>query len=188
MVASLTKFKGGRELQAFLDTLPAKVEKNIMRSALRQGANVIKEDAKARVPVEDGDLRDSIKVGTRARRGQVKATVKTDDFKANWAEFGTAPHFIKVSEDAKPTKKTRRGPRKVSIGTINKMVRRGSLVIGGDFVGQSVSHPGARPNPFMRPAVDTKTNEAIMAVGNQIRKRLTKEGLNVPDALEVDDE
>src|SRR5690606_2190781 len=154
MTTSLTKFKGGKELQAFLDTLPAKVEKNIMRSALRQGANVIKEEAKARVRVDKGDLRNSIRVSTRSRRGQVTATVKTDDFKAKWEEFGTAPHFISVKDSAKPTRKTRRGPRKVSIGTVNKMVKNGSLVIGGDFVGESVAHPGAKPNPFMRPAAD----------------------------------
>jgi len=188
MATSLTKFKGGRELQAFLNTLPAKVEKNIMRSALRQGANVIKDEAKAQVPVDQGDLEKSIRVSTRSRRGEVKAIVKTDDYKAKWVEFGTAPHFISVKESAKPTRKTRRGARTVSVGTVNKMVKNGSLVIGGDFVGESVAHPGARPNPFMRPAIDSKTNEAIVAVGSQIRKRLTKEGLNVPDALGVDDE
>jgi len=188
MATTLTKFKGGKELQDFLNTLPAKIERNIMRSALGQGANVIAKDAKARVPVDRGGLKKSIRVSTRSRRGQVTATVKTDVFTANFVEFGTAPHFIKVSEEAKPKKMTRRGRRKVSTGTINKMVKSGSLVIGGDFVGQSVSHPGAKPSPFMRPAIDSKASEALVAVGNQIRKRLTKEGLNVPDALEVGDE
>lgn len=83
---------------------------------------------------------------------------------------------------------TRHGKKTYSIGTLNKMAHRGSLKIGENFVGESVHHPGAQPKPFMRPAIDEKQGEAIRAVGEQIRKRLTKEGINTSDGLEVDDE
>ena len=164
MATSLKKFKGGPELQAFLNQLPANLERNVMRSGLRQGANVIRKDAQERVPVKSGELRKSIKVRTRSRRGQVTATVETRDFKAHWIEFGTDPHEIT--------------PKKPD----------GALAFG-DTVVKAIQHPGTHAQPFMRPAADSKADAAVVAVGDQIRKRLaTKHGLTTPAGLEVDDE
>lgn len=191
MATTLMKFKGGAELAKALQELPVKIERNIMRSALRAGAKVVLDEAKRNINDRSGDLSRSLRVSTRSRRGEVTATLKAGDREAYYAhmvEFGTAAHFISVSDEAKPSRLTRRGIKNYGIGTINKMVNAGSLVIGGNFVGASVSHPGAKPNPFMRPAIDEKQGEAIVAVGEQIRKRLTKQGLNTPDALEIDDE
>lgn len=187
MATSLNVFKGGAELQKLLNTLPAKIERNIMRSALRQGANIIKQAAQENIRNVSGDLAKSVRISVKARGGKVAASVKAGDEKAfypHMVEFGTAKHFIKVSDEARYTRKTRKGRKKVSVGTINKMVARGSLVINGNFVGASVIHPGAAPHPFMRPAADEKTGEAIQAVVTQIRKRLTKEGINAPAAPE----
>jgi HK97 gp10 family phage protein len=180
--------KGGAELQRFLDQLPAKLEANVMRSALRQGAKLIADEAKAQAPVAppnsenkrlyggyEGALRDSIRVSTGLKKGKVTASVKAggkkrkskrgaDVFYAHMVEFGTAAHSIK------PTKK---GGKKF-------------LSFGGIFA-RSVEHPGAAPRPFMRPALDGKAGAAIVAVGAQIKKRLTKEGLNASD-IEVEDE
>lgn len=163
MSTTLSKFKGGKELQDFLNTLPAKVENNILRSALRQGANVIKAEAKANINDDTGDLSRSVRVKTSSKGGLVKAKVEAKDHKAHWVEFGTEPHMITPKE------------------------KEGALGVNGRVV-SAVNHPGAKPYPFMRPAADSKTNEAVVAVGNQIRKRLTKEGINTPAGLEVDDE
>lgn len=163
-MAEYKSIKGGAELQAFLDQLPAKLEANIMRSALRQGANVIRDQAKANVPVKSGDLRDSIKISTRSKRGVVSASVKAGNRKAWYAhiiEFtGAVPHKIKAKG-------------------------KGWLAFGG-FFGKSVQHPGMKAKPFMRPALDARSSAAIQATGDQVRKRLTKEGLNAP-GIEVDD-
>lgn len=148
---------GGRELDAFLQTLSVKVEKNIMRSALRQGANAIKDEAKANVPVHLGELRRSIRVTTKAKGGQVSASVKAGNKKAfywRFVEFGTAAHKI-MPKNAR------------------------ALVFGGVVV-RSIDHPGAQAKPFMRPALDAKADAAIAAVAAQIRKRLTMEGINTP--------
>jgi HK97 gp10 family phage protein len=161
----LVNIKGGAELQRFLNQLPVKVEKNIMRAALRAGANVIKAEAKENVPVQDGDLKRSIKVSTSARRGTVRAKVKAGDQKAwywHFVEFGTAAHTIKA----------RNGKR---------------LFFNGIFA-KVVNHPGAKAKPFMRPALDNKANDAIRAVGRKISERLTKHGINNAPALEVEDE
>jgi HK97 gp10 family phage protein len=174
--------RGGRALDEALRTLVPKIQRNIMKSALRAGANVIKNEAKANAPVGPtsgenarlyggyaGALRDSIRtsVGTD-RSGRISAAVKVggktkkgaDVFYAHFVEFGTRPHLIK----AKPGE---------------------ALSIGGSLH-QSVQHPGMRPQPFFRPAFDNKAQAALTAVAEQIRRRLTKENINVPapEALE----
>lgn len=151
----ITRFKGGKELQEALNQLPAKIERNVMRSALRQGANVIRNQARQNVPVDDGDLKKSIKVSTRARGGKATATLRAGDEKAFYAhfiEYGVKPHGVKKGAD----------------------LSRGKLQDGK-------KHPGFPAKPFMRNALDDKSDEAIAAVAAQIRKVLsTKHGIDVP--------
>ena len=152
MTATVT---GLAELQAFLDQLPAKVEQNIMRAALRQGANVVKAEAMANVPVKSGLLKAGLKVSTKSRRGVVTAIVKAGGkhaYLARWIEYGTAAHFIK--------------PKKAK-----------SLFWAG-LMRDGVDHPGSQAKPFLRPALDSQAQAALMAVGEAIKKRLTKQGLN----------
>lgn len=161
-MSELVHVRGLKELQAFLDTLPAKMEANIMRSALRQGANVVKDEAKANVAVKSGLLRDGLKVSTRSRRGVVTASVKAGGkhaYLARWIEYGTAAHKI--------------APKKAK-----------SLFFGGIFA-EGVDHPGSAPKPFMRPALDTQSQAALVAVGHAIKKRLTKQGLSGAGDVEI---
>lgn len=159
-MAEFKSIKGGKELDAFLKSLPQKVEKNIMRSALRAGANVIKAEAKENVAVDDGDLKKSVRVSVSAKRGKIVAKVKSNLRHAHLVEFGTAAHKIEGKNG-------------------------GYLFFKGMGI-KSVNHPGAKKQPFLRPALDTKSNAAIVAVGNQIRARLTKQGIN-SGTLEVDE-
>lgn len=153
--------KGLADLQKFLDTLTPRLEKNVMRSALRAGAKVIQAQAIANVPVKSGELRKSIKITTRARGGRITASVRTKLFYGRFVEFGTAAHNIAA--------------------------KRGWLSFGGIFA-RSVQHPGAKPHPFLRPALDAMASAAVVAVGEQVKKRLTKEGLDVADVLVEGDE
>lgn len=158
----LKNIKGGRELQEMLNTLAPKLERNIMRGALAAGAKVILAEAKNNVPIKSGELRNSLRVSTRARKGQITASIKSGNKKVWYSrlvEFGTAAHTISA--------------------------KNGSLSFGG-FFAKSVDHPGARAKPYLRPALDSKSNDAIKEVGAYIGKRLTKQGLNAP-SLEVDD-
>lgn len=151
---------GGRALDDLLQTLPVKTETNIMRSALRAGARVYLDQVKQNIPVQQGFLRASARITTRkGKDGKISASVKVGNqlaFYANMVEFGTRPHVIK----ARPG---------------------GALNVNGSEV-KSVDHPGTAPHPFMRPAADAKFSQAVAAVQAQVRKRLTKAGLNVPPA------
>lgn len=150
---------GGAALDALLQSLPAKMETNVMRSALRAGAAVYLAQVKQNIPVKDGALRQSARITTKKNRdGSVSASVKVGNrqaFYAQMVEFGTRSHVIAP--------------------------RTGRLQIGGQFVGGAVEHPGSRPRPFMRPAADEKFTAAVAAVQKKVRDRLRAQGLDVPD-------
>lgn len=151
-MASETFIAGLADLDKILKTLPAKIEAKVLRGAVRAGAKKFEEEAKALVPVRSGDLRKSIRVTTRMRRGEVKATVTAgnkDAFYAYMVEFGTSQHFIKPKN-------------------------RKSLFFAG-LAKETVDHPGATPKPFMRPALDRGERPAIDAAVAYIRRRLPKE-------------
>lgn len=148
---------GGRELDALLQSLPVKVERNILRSALRAGAAVFRTEARQNVPVDEGDLRASIRVTTRTRRGTVYAAVKAGGSRAphwHWIEFGTAAHKIRP--------------------------KRQEALAFGRTVAREVDHPGGRPQPYMRPAFDSGQRAALAAIAAKIRERLTLQGINTP--------
>lgn len=204
-MSELVHVKGLSELQAFLDALPAKMEQNVMRGAMRAGAMPIRDEARRTAPIAApstrnrkeynaylGALRDSIRVSVKARGGRVTASVKAGGkakggvvvYWAGWAEYGTRPHFISVRDEAKPGRKTRNGWRGLSIRTLNRMAARGSLRIGQNFVGASVTHPGARPRPYMRPALDRQATNAVLRAGEYIKSRLsTKHGLDTSEII-----
>lgn len=165
------RVKGMKELQFFLDTLPAKIESNIMRGALRSAAKPMRDAAiqncptgepsesnKRKYRVYNGALRDSIRISGRIdkRAGTITAKVvaggkvrKTGAivYYAHMVEFGARPHS------------TRRG----GMGEAN--------------------HPGILPpRSFMRPAMDAESGAAVVAAGEYIKKRLSqKHGLDTSD-------
>lgn len=185
MSALQIKVKGLAELEKALRELPAKIEANIMRGALRAGAKSLQAEARQRAPMgppsqlnkaryggRAGLLRDSIRVtGVRLVKGRMTVGVEVggkvkdskkgaggDAYYAYWVEMGTKPHIIRARK---------RGGK------------RGRLAPGGRT---SVMHPGAQAQPFMRPALDAGGEAAVRAAGEYIRNRLaTKHGINVPD-------
>lgn len=169
--------RGVGDVQRFLDQLPAKMEKNILRGAVRAGAKVPLEVARKAAPAgppsaegarlyggHRGALRESLRISTRTRPGEVVGRViaggKTrsgaDVFYAHMVEGGTKPHDIK--------------PRRYK-----------SLFFAG-LMRQIVHHPGARAKPFLEPALTQHVRATLDAIGAYIRRRLTKAGIDVPDA------
>lgn len=145
--------KGGRELAQFLDQLAPKIQRNVMRGALRAGANVIAPAVRSGIRPQDGVLAANVKVRTGGRGAEVTARVYTRVFYARFVEYGTKPHTI--------TAKNRKG-----------------LSVGGLFF-QSVEHPGAQPRPYFRPAFDALHGAATQAVAAYVKDRLaTKHGLD----------
>lgn len=143
----------------------------MLRGAGRAGGRVIAEEAKDRSASDD--VARDIVVRTKTDDGRIVVTVTVKPgynwFRALWLEYGTDPHFISVDDSQRSGQGIRR---------INQQVRAaggdGSLVIAGQFVGATVWHPGARPEPFLRPALDIKEAEAIRAAQAYINSRIAR--------------
>lgn len=167
-MAETTHIAGLADLHKMLQQLPGKVEGNIMRGALRAGMKEFQAVALRHVPVDDGALRDSIKIKFRSRsqkHGWVRMQLVAGN-KAAWyshlIEYGTASFYTgKGKSNRKPY-------------TIKPKKREGALFFGG-VVRAEVTHPGIRPQPFMRPAADAGQGPALDATVKYIRTRLPKE-------------
>ena len=161
--------KGLSELNKFLQDLPVKMEANIMRGALRAGLKPIKEAAIQNCPVADpneenrikyggyrGALRDSIRISGRIdkKEGNVVARLIVGGKGKNGADVWYA-HLIELTGAA---------PHSLS------------------WRNTELNHPGFRPKPFLRPALDAQANNGVLAAADYIKKRLaTKNGLNTAD-------
>ena len=159
-------------LEKALNELPQKIERNIVRSALRAGLKGIRAEAQARVPVKSGELRNSIRVTAKLVKGQPVAAVVAGNKKAwygHFVEFGTGGNY-------EGTGKSVGGPY-----VIKAKNKKSLFLQGGGHPIKSVTHPGSRAQPFMRPAFDAGYRAAIDAFAGKVRQRLTKEGINIPD-------
>ena len=163
---------GGAELAAALQQFGANIERNMMRGALRSGAQVIAEEAKSRVPVDSGELKDSIRVRAgRIRNGKVMYYVQAGsskpikkkgpngkvEYKNPWyahlVEFGVRAHVIIAGGATKAGK---------------------VLASAARVLGEKVDHPGTQAKPFMRPALDNKADDAIGRVAEYLRARIAR--------------
>ncbi len=158
--------RGKSELRQFFAQLPEDIERKLLRGAGQAAIRVIADEARDRS--NSAEVEAGIKTKVRSDPGQVVAKVFVDGKWARslavWSEYGTSPHFISVDD-------SQRGGR--SVNRINKNV----LVINGQPVGTTVFHPGARPHPFLRPALDIKGVEAVAAAQRYINSRVTKSGI-----------
>ncbi len=165
--------KGKSAVKAYIAAVPGQLQDRVLRGAARAAANVVADEAKART--QSHEVAGAIKVATRREEGRVIASVQVKGpgaYLAPWEEYGTAPHFISVDD-------SQRGG--LSVRKINDQAKTGSLVIGGQFVGKTVYHPGAQPHPFLRPALDTKESEAMAAARGYIAARVGPAGITGTD-------
>lgn len=166
-----TNVSGLRELDLMMKQLPAKIEKNIMRGALRAGQKVFAKAAKSNLrqngSVDTGELEKSVRVRFKRKSekfGFIRSYVMAGNAKAyyaHWVEYGTATYY------------TGNGKTVGGAYEITPKVA-GSLLLGG-LLRDSVMHPGIRPKPFMRPAVDENFDTAVNKVAEYLRKRIPKE-------------
>jgi hypothetical protein len=106
--------------------------------------------------VDTGELMAGLKVGTRSRGGVVTSYVKTTGphaYLAKWVEYGVKAHNIAAKLN-------------------------GWLSFANVFV-KEVAHPGVKPRPFMRPALDRSGTAAVNETARYMRDKLsTKHGLD----------
>lgn len=163
-----------RQLLDRLETLEPRIARRFFVKALRAGAGPIQQSARSAVPVgpqfqlslrgyayqrpPPGNLRAAIKItqGTDRRTGlhyvevgpQYKrsAGVVVAPTYAHLVEYGTKPHVIR--------------PRQ----------RNGVLALAGRLIHGSVRHPGARPHPYLRPALEQNRTSAVSRVAESLNQ------------------
>jgi HK97 gp10 family phage protein len=140
---------GLKELDDALKNLPEYLQKRAMKEAFIAGGQIIQQTAVALAPRRRGNLAAAIELKfiPDMGNGQGGVAIYVNKKKAWYGrleEFGTAPHVIRV----------RRGK---------------ALKIGSTYV-KEVQHPGAAAKPFMRPAFDTKKQEAVNVIALTLRK------------------
>lgn len=162
--------RGKAEVQAYMAAIPAKMNR-VLRGAARAGAKIVADEIKVNTPSDE--VKKNIRIRSRKGDDQIKVTI---DVKPGWGrsvgtwlEWGTDPHFISVDASQRKGR---------SVGRINKLAKEEgsshSLVIGGQFVGTTVLHPGSRPQPVFRPSLDHKEGEAIAAAQAYIRAHVSR--------------
>lgn len=181
--------KGGPELLATLDLFPNNVQRNVLRGALRAGAKIIRDEVKSTIPVRKGRLRRSITYGSQVRDGGPIGYVRLRGYVAyigHFIEFGVSPHLIK-SRATKTGERSVVAPAGHTVRYIGKVrTNARSLKIGRKFVGPVIHHPGFASKPFMRPALDHKAKEAIVAMGEYMAHRIQYGDIKAP-RLDVDE-
>lgn len=156
MASQLVKFQGIPEINQVLDALPKRVGGRFLRGILNKNAKILVLEAKRNASNADvtGETTKSIGVlqgkGSERNASVTVGPRRGSGFKGHTAhlqEYGTAPHTI----TAKPGK---------------------LLAWNGGFA-TSVRHPGTAPQPFMRPAVDSKMGEVVNGIRRDLRLALS---------------
>ena len=167
-MANETTVHGLKELHQMLQQLPVRIERNIMRGAIRAGANVFRDAARLAAPVDDGVLKRSIKTGSsKVTKGTVTVNVGTDLYYARMVEFGTASYY---TGNGRSVRKPYQIPKLSKTGKRNKKALK-----FGNVIVNSVTHPGIRPQPFMRKAFDGSSGDVIQQFATYVAQRLDKE-------------
>lgn len=129
-----------------------KLSNKVVRGILNKAAKPIIAEAKSRVSKNNGDLEKSI--GSIPGRGLGKGEQvyvgprrggRFKGYAGHLVEYGTAPHIIKAKAAG------------------------GLLHLRGNVFVNEVQHPGAAARPFMRPAFDTKKDEAIGIIKDECK-------------------
>ena len=168
---SSVEIKGLAELDKLLKELPVKIERNVIRGALRAGQKQMQDAAKARLrqngSIKTGALERSIRIRFKRkseRYGWVRSYLIAGNKEAWYShliEYGTGSFYSGQGNSKKQ-------PYEI------KPKNRKSLFFAG-IARKLIIHPGIQPKPFMRPAWDATNQQSIDSIAEYIRTRLPKE-------------
>lgn len=146
-------------MQKALQSLEKSLQADIIRKDVRKGAKVIADQVKqnalgadpsgelsaAVAILNNPDDRTGVYVTTRRSKRHQKGYI------AHIVEYGAAPHLIRAKKGKKLAFK--RGDKSVVV--------------------DEVSHPGVKAHPFLRPAWETKKDEALERIGQALKKTIS---------------
>lgn len=159
--SDLFKMEGFGELEKALSALPERVERNVLRKALRAGGRKIIKRARQNIKDKTGTLSKSLGIKVkRTRKGSMVGIEvgarsgkkqKYDGFYAHMVEFGTRPHAIGRGDNVESGGKLTRGKQK------------------------GRQHPGMKARPFLRPAVDSTQSDVLNTIKEKMKDGIDSE-------------
>jgi HK97 gp10 family phage protein len=156
------KITGLDQINAVLKQLPENIGRRAANTAVRAAGMTIRKAIMARIPKgKTGNLAKSIKVKKqRDQQGKTTYTVYSSAPHAHLVEYGTAPHIIVAG---------RKTNRKSTYETGKKTLSDGSSIFG-----TQINHPGAKAEPFFRPAFDESAERALANMREVMAKAVAR--------------
>lgn len=173
--------KGAKELDDMLRQLPASVSRKSAGTALREGAKVLRDEARRLAPVGPAGYERKLNyadaaggktnVGSGVLRRAI--SIKTDRF-----EGGRRRRVVVVVS----AKRAGINPHWLEYGTVSQRVAKSggymTFVIDGRFV-RKKAVAGVKGRAFMRGAADTKWREAVQVIGIALGRAVELEAYNL---------
>jgi HK97 gp10 family phage protein len=154
------RLEGLSDLKEAMQDLTKATQGNVLKRAVMAGGAVIAEDATARAPVDDGDLKRNILVSRAKIISPGKAA-----FAQAMRETGDRGIAAQAARNANRTAGGSGRAATCKVGP-TKSVGQGIL--------QEFGTAHHRPQPFMRPAWDTKKVEAAETVKTALAEEIQK--------------
>jgi hypothetical protein len=156
----------------WLEALSPSVAQEFIADGVGVAVDTIADDWRLRTL--SSEIRGSIATSVEVENDRVVGKVMSigeGSYLAVWEEFGTLAHVIMARERGS-TGIGKSGARIRGVRTVNAKVRRGALKIGGQLVGELVHHPGAKKNPALHEALDSKGEEAFDKMRDRVAARV----------------
>lgn len=158
-------------------SLPKRIGTNVVRRGLLAGAGVIRDEARRLAPQAGTDSPG----GGYPRTGSLSKAIKSESRGVFKSKGGVPTEHLAVviidKNKRKRGKSSRSYAHLVEFGTRPHAVGKGSIL---EVFARSKAkkkqvgamHPGSPPQPFMRPAFDSKKFEAVRTIADVTRREL----------------
>jgi HK97 gp10 family phage protein len=160
-MADLQHISGLRELQEALKELPKRVGTNVLRGSVAAGAAVIRNEAKQRAPVSTGPVSAGHPPPGTLKRSIVQKQIR--ELSNNLRQV----FYVTVRRGKKYTKQGKKG-------NLSQDAFYAALVEWGTTKMHAI--------PFMRPAFESKKEDAAAAIKDYLAKRIPEEAAKLKGA------
>ena len=189
MMAESVVLTGFKELDTKLLGLSEKIAKNCLRVGVYAGARVIQIEAKRLAPIYTGKVEEGHPPAGQLKRDLIlKHAVESSNMiqqtylitVKQGKKYKTVVNSHVVYLNAFYAKWVENGHWYVSENKLTKVNRHGTTVIGHWAEHRAIAKTGTnakwvQAHPFMRPAFDSKSTEAIQAVKDRLGKAIEDE-------------
>jgi len=153
MADSIMQLTGFKELAVALRELPERVARNGLRAAVNAGSTVIKKEVISKAPEDTGALKDNIyQKQVREQSGPMRQTF-----------------YVGVRKGVAKYANTAANRR---AGKAGKVYKDAGTTFYWRFLEFGTSKLAA--HPFVRPAFESKKEDAVIAIGEKLDERIQK--------------